>query len=369
MSSVTHQLILLLGERQQPVLWCWGDPADPEPQKQGEWFPGETLPSEIRDARTIVLIPGHRVVLRNTQYHGPARLASAQTLIYQCEDELLEEVEDLHWVILGHEGINYFLVGYRRTDMQHWLSQLNQLGIEPAILLPDVLAFPYQGQPTMRFLRQYALFRTGEYSGYCFPQYWPLEHLEAEHIVFTPMTAATETITLWQCALTEFDNSMTLLQKEFSPSLFWPRRMAWRDALGGVGLLLILSGLAIGGFDYQQQNTVIQQKIVAFHHQVFGEKIPSQPLIALQKRATLLQRWQQQPQFFELGQQLRHMLPREYTNNFRTLTFSAEQAELALTFPAVEVTPFNRLNEQGNQVSLQKVIGTDMVLLTIRDIR
>lgn len=367
MSTVTNRLILLLGDRQQPIFWCWGDPADPEPQKQGELFLGDTLPDEIRDTRTTVLIPGYRVVLRHTQYHGPARLASAQTLIYQCEDELLEEVEDLHWVILGHEGINYFLVGYRRTDMQNWLSLLTQFGIKPAILLPDVLAFPYQRQPTTRFLRQYGLFRTGKYSGYCLPQHWPLEHIEAEHISFISMTAATETITLWQCALTEFDNNMTLLQREFASFLPWWRRSTWRKGMCGAGLLFTLVGLAIGGFGYQQQNAVIQQKIAALHHQFFGEKIPSQPLTAIQQQIALLQRWRQQPQFFELGQQLYQALPREYKNNFLTLTFSAEQAELTFTFPLVEVTPFSRLNEQGNQVSLQKVAGTDMALFTIRN--
>lgn len=363
MNRVTMRLILSLGGSQDPILWCWGDPAAEQGQQQGELAVGESLPEELREAPTLVLIPGQQVVLRSAQFHGSARLAKAQTLAFQCEDELLEEVEELHWVILGHEGAQYALAGYRRTDMQNWLAVLASLGIRPGIILPDVLAFPYLGRPTRHVLRQYALFRDDKWSGYCLPQQWPLEQLG-----ISPSRAVTQVSTLWQCASTEFDKHTTLLKGDFAPRPQWRTSARWRLLALTAGLSLALSALAIGSLHYQQQAKAMRQQMAQIHAQLFpGEKTPPQPLAVIKARIKILQHRQQQPQFFTLGQQLRQALPAQYQNSTQRLKFDADNATLTLTLNTAEVAPFSRLNEQGNQVSLRSIAGENSAILTVQE--
>lgn len=354
------RLILLLGDVQEPVLWCWGDPSQTQYQLQGECLPGETLPNEVLGSSTLVLVPGQRVVLRTTQFQGPTRLAKAQSLAFQCEDELLEDVEELHWVILGQKGADYTLAGYRSSDMQQWLTRLASLGIQPTTVLPDILGFPYNEQPGTHVLRQHALFRNGEWSGYCLPRHWQLG-------VEEPLGVSQDTDTLWHCAATEFDNSVTLLKGKFSPCPPWRSGAFWLRWMPAAGLLLTLCALVFGGISYQQQAKLLQQQIAQIHAYTFSDgKIPPQPLVAIEKRIKILQH-QQQPRFFTLGQQLRQALPAQSTAHARTLTFDADLAELTLTLDTVETTPFSHLNEQGNQVSLQKMPGENTVKLTVKE--
>lgn len=362
MSMETKRLILSLGGSQDPLLWCWGNPAKDDCQQQGQLSVGESLPEDVRQAPAIVLVPGQQVVLRTAQFHGSPRLAKAQTLAFQCEDELLEEVEELHWVILGHEGANYALAGYRRTDMQNWLALLASLDIRPIIMLPDVLAFPYTGLSTRQLLRQYTLLRTGKWSGYCLPQHWSLPQLD----VGNPHQAVTST--LWQCATVEANNDTTLLKGEFAPRAQWRTSGVWRYWALNAGLVLTLSALAMGCFHHYQQAKALRQQMAQTHAQLFpGEETPAKPLAAIKNRIRLLQHQRQQPQFFELAQQLRQALPAQYQNGLQQLKFDSDCAELSLTLNATTVQPFSHLNAQGNLISLQPIAGENSAILTVKE--
>lgn len=364
MSMETKRLILSLGGSQEPILWCWGNPAKDDCQQQGQLSEGENLPEEVRAVPAIVLVPGQQVVLRTAQFHGSSRLATAQTLAFQCEDELLAEVEELHWVILGHEGASYALAGYRRTDMLGWLALLASLDIRTAIMLPDVLAFPYAGQPTRQVLRQHALLRTGRWSGYCLPQHWSLPQLDIANQHQTDINTAT----LWQCATTAVDNDITLLKGEFAPSAQWRTSSAWRHWFLNSGLALILSALAMGCFhQYAQTKAIQQQKAQTLARLFTNEKIPVKSLVAIKNRIKILQHKQQQPQFFELAQQLRLALPAQYQNGLQRLKFDGDNAELTITFNTTAAQPFSRVNEQGNQISLQPIAGENSAILTVKE--
>lgn len=366
--TATSRLIVSLGEPQEPILWCFGSPAEPHSQQQGAGSPGEPLPIAGDDKETIVLVPNRYVVLRNAQFHGSPRLATAQALAFQFEDELLEDVEELHWVILGHEGTNYALAGYRHTDMQNWLALLKPLGVQPDIIVPDVLAFPYTDAHKIYVLHQYALFRNGRWSGYGLPQGWPLEQLDA--VAKGACSDAADATTLWHCATTEFDQGMTLLQGKFASRAPWPRGLSWQGVALSAGLVLMLGALTFGGLQYRHQSQVMQQQTAQIHAQLFGgEKIPPHPLTAIKKRIKALQHRQQQPQFFELGQQLRQALPTQYQNTVQALQFDATHAELTLTLNTADVEPFSHINEQGNQVSLQKIVQEDAAKLTVKENR
>lgn len=352
-----NRLIISLGGEQESILWCWGNPAEEQCQQHGELSAGESLPPEVRATTATVLVPGQQVVLRTVLFQGPPRLATAQALAFQCEEELLEDVDELHWVILGHEGTQYALAGYRRSDMQNWLARLTSLGIRPGMLLPDVLAFPFSDRPTVQVLREYVLFRHDKWSGYCLPQQWSVAH--------DPDRAATPVAALWQCASVEFDKNTSLLQGEFAPAPQWRTCASWRY---WGGLCLALGALAMGSFHYQQQAKSLHQQIDRIHTQLFsGEMTPEEPLAVIKARIRMLQQNQQQAQFFELGRQLRQALPGQYQQHAHRLKFDANNGELTLTLNTAQVPSFDHFNEQGNQVSLHKIAGENASMLTVKE--
>jgi len=364
MTTITKRLILSVGSAQEPILWCWGYPADPCCQQQGELYPGETLPEELQGIPATVLVPGQHVVLRSVQFHGARRLANAQALAFQCEDQLLEDVEDLHWVILDNDDVNYALAGYRRTDMQHWLSMLSPLGIRTMALLPDVLGQPYTGKPSVHSLRQFRLFRSGKWSGYCLPQHWPLGQLAMTADTPSSLTDAPEVMSLWKCAMCE---NITLLQGEFAPRTLWQQRGVWYNGVLAAGVILALSALVISSLHYQRQISTIQQQTAAIRAQFFPGEKPSLALLpAIKQRIRTLQQRQNKAQFFAFGQQLRQVLGTSVPKNMRTLTFDADSAQMTLTFRSGAVQPFRRLNDQGNQISLQKAQEENMAILTVK---
>ncbi|WP_431223439.1 type II secretion system protein GspL [Serratia sp. L9] len=356
-----NRLIIALGTEQESILWCWGNPAEEQCQLQGALSAGESLPPEVSAAPVMVLVPGQRIVLRTVPFQGAPRLATAQALAFQCEEDLLEDVDELHWVILGNEGTRYALAGYRRSDMQNWLALLTSLGIRPTIMLPDVLAFPFNGRPTMQVLRDYVLFRHDKWSGYCLPQQWSLAQPDPRD----QDQAATCVADLWQCASVELDKHSSLLQGEFAAAPQWRTSACWRYCLG---LSLALGALAMGSFHYHQQTQALHQQIDQIHTQLFsGEKTPEKPLAVIKARIRMLQQNQQQAQFFELGQQLHQALLEQYQQHAHRLIFDAQNAELTLTLKTGQVQPFDHSNEQGNQVSLHKIAGENASMLTVKE--
>lgn len=131
MTSSKPLLVLALGEAGTPILWCQGDPAEPQWRHAGAGLP-DTLPASLpikaSQCTVLVCVPGQSVTLQRVSFTGPRRAATPLALAYQCEDNLLEETEQLHWVILGRQEESYALAGYRHVDMQRLAVTIGALG-------------------------------------------------------------------------------------------------------------------------------------------------------------------------------------------------------------------------------------------------
>ncbi|MDX9739850.1 MAG: type II secretion system protein GspL [Gammaproteobacteria bacterium] len=117
--------------------------------------------------RTVVLAPGEDMLLTAVNIPARNRQRLLQALPYALEERIAQDVEQMH-----------FAPGVRRADgsvpvavlerelIDRWLGELREAGIEPARMIPDVLALPYQpGDWTLAIDGGVALLRTAPQSG------------------------------------------------------------------------------------------------------------------------------------------------------------------------------------------------------------
>lgn len=117
--------------------------------------------------QVIVLTPASDVLLTRAAVPNVGRQRLAQAIPYALEDQLGSEVEDLHFA-LGRQTDQAIAVAVvARSKMDAWLGYLRDAGFEPDLLVPAVLALPYEGG-TWTVLRDAAgaIARSGVQAGF-----------------------------------------------------------------------------------------------------------------------------------------------------------------------------------------------------------
>jgi general secretion pathway protein L len=143
----------------------------------GEWLPvdprgapagaGGDLASIPRGAAVTVLVPGADVLLTEAAVPTRSRGRLLQALPFALEDQLAEETEHLHLAVGPILGGPVAVAVASRSALEGWLGALRQSGVEPAALVPDVLALPLApGTWHVAVEGPRALVRTGERAGF-----------------------------------------------------------------------------------------------------------------------------------------------------------------------------------------------------------
>lgn len=137
------RLVVFLPETDdRPLLWVSTDEQG-IPDGSGE-LTGE-LPSWAADRPVTALADGRAVLVTRITVPTRNRERLRRALPFALEDQLTDDVEALHFAP-GHidsEGeIAVAVVAHER--MQRWLARLDELGIEPEAMYPDMLALPYE---------------------------------------------------------------------------------------------------------------------------------------------------------------------------------------------------------------------------------
>ena len=117
--------------------------------------------------QVIVLTPASDVLLARAVVPNVGRQRLAQAIPYALEDQLGSEVEDLHFA-LGRQTDQAIAVAVvARDKMDAWLGYLRGAGFQPDLLVPAVLALPYE-EGTWTVLRDAvgAIVRSGAQAGF-----------------------------------------------------------------------------------------------------------------------------------------------------------------------------------------------------------
>ncbi len=95
-----------------------------------------------RGRRVLLLVPGEDVLLASAAMPSRKPAEIARALPYALEEWLLEPPETQHFAWQRSvSGVAAAVVA--RATIGHWLERLDEVGIEPDVLLPDLLALPW----------------------------------------------------------------------------------------------------------------------------------------------------------------------------------------------------------------------------------
>ena len=119
--------------------------------------------------RVIAIVPDEDVLLCSTDVPGQKRRLLAQAVPYALEEQLIDDVDELHFAFgpVSADAVKVAVVSHAK--MSHWLELLNDAGLEPEQLIPDVLTLPLKDDAWhLLQLNQRLLLRTGTHSGMAF---------------------------------------------------------------------------------------------------------------------------------------------------------------------------------------------------------
>ncbi|WP_375321392.1 type II secretion system protein GspL [Aliivibrio logei] len=164
-----HLIIRLNSQSSDPIQWIVWSPENKEVIASGELSSSETLESltQYSAQRSVsVLLPSSDILLREVSIPEGAARQFPSMLPFIIEDDLAQDVDDLHIVILKKDSKTAQVAVVEHQKMERWISLLADAGIQTKRFIPDVLSLPsHQDGVAMVELNQQWLLRYGEYQG------------------------------------------------------------------------------------------------------------------------------------------------------------------------------------------------------------
>lgn len=159
-------LIRLHGDINQHVSWATFDEKGHLLENAHD-VPLNTVPRHNRPP--FVLIPSTDIVLTQADVPSKQWKRIVQAVPYALEEQLAEDVEDLHFALGKREPISgdIAVAVIARRQIEAYLQQLNTIGLTPASLIPDMLAVPKTTEGwSLLYLKDIVLVRTGLQTGF-----------------------------------------------------------------------------------------------------------------------------------------------------------------------------------------------------------
>ena len=229
------------------------------------------LAVQASGARLVLVAPGEAVTLHRVPLPGRKRAQWVQAVPYALEDQLVEDIEHLHFTLgsLPEEGRLPVAV-IQRTVLRAWLDRCAEAGIAPAVVVPDPLLLPWEeGDWSLLLEAGRAVVRTGRWEGFAAewemldllltqafaeagearPQrlrVWgdPPPTLAVADLIPLVEDRSPEPLTVFAAAYRP-GAALDLLQGPFSRRAHWGRWVRpWRVAAGLAGLWLLAQGVA-----------------------------------------------------------------------------------------------------------------------------
>jgi general secretion pathway protein L len=159
-------LIRLHGDINQHISWATFDSAGHLLENAHD-VPLNTVPRHNRPP--FVLIPSTDIVLTQADVPSKQWKRIVQAVPYVLEEQLAEDVEDLHFALGKREPISgdIAVAVIARRQIEAYLQQLNTVGLTPASLIPDIFAVPKPIEGwNLLYLDNIVLVRTGLQTGF-----------------------------------------------------------------------------------------------------------------------------------------------------------------------------------------------------------
>ncbi|MDM5068222.1 GspL family type II secretion system protein ExeL [Aeromonas salmonicida] len=287
---MSESLVIRLGTNaQQPVEWLVWSAKEEEIIASGTLASAHAL-GELRERAggrpVVTLVPGSDLIFRRVSLPGKYSRQSAAALPYLLEEQIASDVDELHLVVLAHEGHEVDLMAVDKEKMQIWLGWLQQAGLKSQQLLPDVLALPpaADGWSALQLGKEWLL-RQGPCQGIVADESLlaMLLAAEAEPVTIhshTPLPAisaanwlaADPELPMLLLAKGALNCQANLLQGPYRPQTEYSRYwLQWRKVAVVAGLLLLVALTQRGVHLYQltEQDKALKAEIRQVYTRIF----------------------------------------------------------------------------------------------------
>ncbi|KEI73319.1 type II secretion system protein GspL [Endozoicomonas elysicola] len=331
----SHLLLRLPDQPDQPVHWLLqsqGKQAAPEQASSntiasGSWptvavFIEQYADSEITsddatrhafsESAVTVLVPTARVTVHSLPVQGRLTPAIRQSLPWRLEDEISEDVESLHFAVLGQDKDWVHLGVTRQSDMMLWQNWLARAGVHTKHWIPDALLLPVMDDHCCLLeFDGLVLARYGQWQiAACEHQWLPLfldglrkdrPDLEVTQANGTsdfplnePSRSTEDNLSPLSFLIPEASNTrINLLQGQWQPASPWRQRLLpWRSIaiMGCVLLSLLTINSVLSTQKLEQETQNLQQQAHGIYQQLFpGERVVRLQSQIRQKLAALQQ--------------------------------------------------------------------------------
>lgn len=135
-----------------------------------EWVSGDwsIVKQQAQRQKIVLVIPTEDVLLSEVSIPGRNKKHLQQAVPYALEDNLAEDIEQLHFAI--HRPTNSeitYVATINRQRLSAWLTVLHEQDLYPMAVLPDVLLLPLHDEAwTIAAHQNRVLMRQATYSGY-----------------------------------------------------------------------------------------------------------------------------------------------------------------------------------------------------------
>ena len=128
----------------------------------------EQVSSVTQNANVVVLLPLEQMLLTSVNTHARKHKHLQKAVPFALEDELADDIENLHFALGQRYGENDFPVAViDKNILDVTLEELSNVGIYPDLLTADVFGLPFrEGTWTILIEEERALVRTAKYQGF-----------------------------------------------------------------------------------------------------------------------------------------------------------------------------------------------------------
>ncbi|MEZ9291344.1 type II secretion system protein GspL [Vibrio lentus] len=179
--------VRLSSEPQSPVQWLVWSTSQQEVIASGElssWEQLDELTPYAEKRSCIALLPGNECLIKRVEIPKGAARQFDSMLPFLLEDEVAQDIEDLHLTILDKDANHATVCGVDREWLKHALELFREANIIFRKVLPDTLAVPFEEQGISALqIDQHWLLRQGHYQAVSISEAWLPMFLQSDWVV------------------------------------------------------------------------------------------------------------------------------------------------------------------------------------------
>ncbi|MCQ8869284.1 type II secretion system protein GspL [Vibrio splendidus] len=178
--------VRLSSEPQSPVPWLVWSTSQQEVIASGElssWEQLDELTPYAEKRSCIALLPGSECLIKRVEIPKGAARQFDSMLPFLLEDEVAQDIEDLHLTILDKDATHATVCGVDREWLKQALDLFREANIIFRKVLPDTLAVPLEDQGISALqIDQHWLLRQGHYQAVSISEAWLPMFLQSDWV-------------------------------------------------------------------------------------------------------------------------------------------------------------------------------------------